>query len=158
MAEIIINKEKHECAPAVAAYIKELKAENARLKELYQKSVGVIAATDCEECKDKVYINNDENTERGETMQTERTETEILQADGEYKRAWRKANRKKIAEYNRKFYAKYAEPVRHGRWIFANDGYVRCSECTKKAPYFGDDCAMTDYCPHCGAKMDGESE
>ena len=72
MAEIIINKEKHECAPAVAAYVKELdkynkallsdiakkleeiaelKAENARLEEGYQKSVGVIAATDCVECK-----------------------------------------------------------------------------------------------------------
>lgn len=72
MAEIIINKEKHECAPAVAAYIKELdkynnallsdiakkleeiaelKAENARLEEDYQKSVGVIAATDCAECQ-----------------------------------------------------------------------------------------------------------
>ena len=53
MAEIIINKEKHECAPAVAAYVKELKKENARLEEGYQKSVGVIAATDCAECKDK---------------------------------------------------------------------------------------------------------
>lgn len=72
MAEIIINKERHECPPAVAAYVKELdkynnallsdiakkleeiaelKAENARLEELYQKSVGVIAATDCVECK-----------------------------------------------------------------------------------------------------------
>ena len=79
MAEIIINKEKHECAPAVAAYVKELdrynkallsdiakkleeiaelKAENARLEELYQKSVGVIAATDCVECKHKEYIND----------------------------------------------------------------------------------------------------
>lgn len=51
MSEIIINKEQHECPPAVAAYIKELKAENARLKELYQKSVGVIAATDFAECQ-----------------------------------------------------------------------------------------------------------
>lgn len=51
MSEIIINKEQHECPPAVAAYIKELKAENARLEELYQKSVGVIAATDCVKCK-----------------------------------------------------------------------------------------------------------
>ena len=58
MAEIIINKEKHECAPAVAAYIKELKAENARLEEGYQKSVGVIAATDCVKCKNKEYIND----------------------------------------------------------------------------------------------------
>ena len=76
MAEIIINKEKHECAPAVAAYVKELdkynnallsdiakkleeiaelKAENASLEERYQKSVGVIAATDCAECQNKVY-------------------------------------------------------------------------------------------------------
>lgn len=55
MAEIIIKKEQHECPPAVAAYIKELKAENARLEELYQKSVGVIAATNCVECKNKVY-------------------------------------------------------------------------------------------------------
>ena len=76
MAEIIINKEKHECAPAVAAYVKELdkynkallsdiaqrlkeiaelKAENARLEEGYQKSLGVIAATDCAECQNKVY-------------------------------------------------------------------------------------------------------
>ena len=85
MAEIIINKEKHECAPAVAAYVKELdkynkallsdiakkleeiaelKAENARLEESFQKATGVIAATDCVECKDKVYINNDENAEK----------------------------------------------------------------------------------------------
>lgn len=33
------------------AYIHELEAENARLEEGYQKSVGVIAATDCVECK-----------------------------------------------------------------------------------------------------------
>jgi hypothetical protein len=33
----------------------ELKKENARLEEGYQKSVGVIAVTDCEECKNKVY-------------------------------------------------------------------------------------------------------
>jgi DNA repair exonuclease SbcCD ATPase subunit len=65
MAEIIINKEKHECAPAVAAYVKELdrynkallsdiakkleeiaelKAENARLEESFQRATGEIAA------------------------------------------------------------------------------------------------------------------
>jgi predicted nuclease with TOPRIM domain len=55
MTEIIINKERHECPPAVAAYIKELKKENARLEESFQKATGVIAATDCEECKNKVY-------------------------------------------------------------------------------------------------------
>ncbi len=65
MAEIIINKEKHECAPAVTAYIKELdkynkallsdiakkleeiaelESENARLEESFQKATGEIAA------------------------------------------------------------------------------------------------------------------
>ena len=65
MAEIIINKEKHECVPAVAAYIKELdkynkallsdiakkleeiaelKAENARLEESFQRATGAVAA------------------------------------------------------------------------------------------------------------------
>lgn len=33
------------------AYVHELEDENARLEEGYQKSVGVIAATDCAECK-----------------------------------------------------------------------------------------------------------
>ncbi len=65
MAEIIINKEKHECAPAVAAYVKELdkynkallsdiakkleeiaelKTENARLEESFQRATGAVAA------------------------------------------------------------------------------------------------------------------
>ena len=65
MTEIIINKEKHECAPAVAAYVKELdkynkallsdiakkleeitelKAENARLEESFQRATGAVAA------------------------------------------------------------------------------------------------------------------
>lgn len=44
MAEIIINKEKHECAPAVAAYVKELKKENSRLEESFQRATGAVAA------------------------------------------------------------------------------------------------------------------
>lgn len=51
MSEVIINKTRYECPPAVAAYIKDLETENTRFKELYQKSVGVIAATDCAECQ-----------------------------------------------------------------------------------------------------------
>lgn len=42
-----------------------------------------------------------------------------------------------------------AEPVRHGRWIEEH-----CSECDKYV-YVGD---VDDYCPHCGAKMDGGEE
>ena len=69
--QAIINGEMYEVEPAVKVIIDNLmienatlKKENARLEELYQKSVGVIAATDCVECKDKVYINNDENAEK----------------------------------------------------------------------------------------------
>lgn len=52
-------------------------------------------------------------------------------------------------------------PVVHGRWIFDNyTKRLRCSECEAYKPYemVGDivdywDC---DYCPNCGARMDGE--
>lgn len=44
MTEIIINKERYECPPAVAAYVKELKKENARLEESFQRATGEIAA------------------------------------------------------------------------------------------------------------------
>lgn len=44
MAEIVINKERYECPPAVAAYIKQLEKENARLEESFQKATGEIAA------------------------------------------------------------------------------------------------------------------
>jgi hypothetical protein len=37
---------------------------------------------------------------------------QIIEARRAYKKAWRKANKEKIAEYNRKFYAKYAERLK----------------------------------------------
>jgi hypothetical protein len=58
--QAIINGEMYEVEPAVKVIIDklminnaELKKENARLEEGYQKPVGVIAATDCVECKNK---------------------------------------------------------------------------------------------------------
>ncbi len=46
-----------------------------------------------------------------------------------------------------------SSPAVHGHWIISCDGYYPyCSECTKEPP--GKE--MTDYCPNCGAKMDGE--
>lgn len=55
------------------------------------------------------------------------------------------------------------QPVRHGRWIGINEyckknGYIPsgmgiyywCSECGKEEP------KISDYCPNCGARMDGE--
>ena len=60
--QAIINGEMYEVEPAVKVIIDklimenaDLKKENARLEEGYQKSLGVIAATDCEECQNKVY-------------------------------------------------------------------------------------------------------
>ena len=51
---------------------------------------------------------------------------------------------------------------RHGKWI--HDGYdfphgvdwMHCSECGKIGVYCP--AAMTNYCPHCGARMDGEQD
>jgi hypothetical protein len=50
-----------------------------------------------------------------------------------------------------------AEPVVHARWVDECDGYRNCSECGCEHPirdargFLVDD----DYCPVCGAKMDG---
>ena len=53
------------------------------------------------------------------------------------------------------------EPVRHGRWIAVTDGSGRheCSNCHWYAPYYmnGDE-RLSEYCPHCGARMDGGEE
>lgn len=63
-----------------------------------------------------------------------------------------------------------AESVRHGRWIdgyngkYANPRYI-CSNCKGKALYdvvrdelgnWKEVQALTEFCPHCGAKMDEE--
>ena len=48
-----------------------------------------------------------------------------------------------------------AEPVRHGHWFTI--GYMvdaQCSECRKWIDVLQGDAEM-NYCPHCGAKMDG---
>ena len=43
-------------------------------------------------------------------------------------------------------------PVRHGHWIECNYGLTfECSECKYPTEY-----SLTDYCPNCGAKMDGD--
>ena len=43
-------------------------------------------------------------------------------------------------------------PVRHGHWIECNYGLTfECSECKYPTEY-----NLTDYCPNCGAKMEGE--
>ena len=53
------------------------------------------------------------------------------------------------------------EPVRHGGWIIAEDeysSYAKCSVCGDEFTFWEGDCAITQYCPSCGAKMDLEGE
>lgn len=57
------------------------------------------------------------------------------------------------------------QPICHGRWIGINEyckknGYIPsgmgiyywCSECGKEEP------KISDYCPNCGARMDGDTK
>ena len=49
-------------------------------------------------------------------------------------------------------------PVRHERWVSVPHKLARvCSVCNRDEPYkFADiDADVYDYCPNCGAKMDG---
>lgn len=50
------------------------------------------------------------------------------------------------------------QEVKHGKWIFEN-GYITCSNCkcqpykqSKTIDYYN----LHNYCPNCGAKMDGK--
>lgn len=44
-------------------------------------------------------------------------------------------------------------PVLHGRWLHRKNGVAYCSEC--KVDTVEDE---TEYCPSCGAKMDGGAD
>lgn len=51
-------------------------------------------------------------------------------------------------------------PVKHGRWVSVPHKLARvCSVCNRDEPYkFADiDTDVYDYCPNCGAKMDGSA-
>ena len=52
-------------------------------------------------------------------------------------------------------------PVRHGQWE-KKSGLYSCSECGKTCPYDVQADVIEywacNYCPHCGAKMDGGTE
>ena len=60
------------------------------------------------------------------------------------------------------------EPVRHGQWIYnIESGEYLCSTCGENALSFRKDTlygldlyetCLTDYCPNCGARMDGGLE
>lgn len=53
-----------------------------------------------------------------------------------------------------------AAPVVHGKWEWnTNNGFYYCSNCKTVSPredQDGEYCDCPNYCPNCGAKMDGE--
>lgn len=51
------------------------------------------------------------------------------------------------------------KPVKRGRWVHGSGSeniIVTCSECGYKVNYFWDSWQDANYCPNCGAKMDGD--
>lgn len=51
------------------------------------------------------------------------------------------------------------QEVKHGRWLQLSDddqyeGSYLCSECRTEEIFF-DESSFSNYCPNCGAKMDG---
>lgn len=80
-------------------------------------------------------------------------------------RFWKEEAEKamKVADELRKMYAD-AQPVRHGRWIAEDEYYVDdtyiCSACGYEFIITAGDLESNElnYCPRCGAKMDGGEE
>ena len=48
--------------------------------------------------------------------------------------------------------ASTVDPIKHGRWVWVN-GWVSCSVCGCEPP--SETNITSNYCPNCGAKMDG---
>ena len=70
--------------------------------------------------------------------------------EGDFKKAIKKMPKGIIAD---------VAPVQHGQWVSVLHKLARvCSVCNRDEPYkFADiDADVYDYCPHCGAKLDGE--
>lgn len=67
---------------------------------------------------------------------------------------------KDLAEFINSIPAADVAPVRHGRWIWHSEerGYL-CSECRSGCLLnYESDWHESDWCPHCGAKMDGGTQ
>lgn len=50
------------------------------------------------------------------------------------------------------------EPIKHGHWIFKDNGNADCSCCGYRSSRVYDDDNADHYCRHCGAKMDGDDK
>lgn len=53
-----------------------------------------------------------------------------------------------------------AEPVKRAHWIDQKHGVYKCSNCGNFLDFSGVNAGRgsANYCPHCGAKMDNETE
>ena len=61
----------------------------------------------------------------------------------------------RFIRYVKEFPAADVQPVKHGRWIINSDGYYpQCSECMNEPQGR----IMTNFCPNCGARMDGDRD
>ena len=54
-------------------------------------------------------------------------------------------------------------PVRHGRWDESKEHFYLNNGCKEWINFYCSECdapnnSPTDYCPHCGAKMDGGAD
>ena len=59
------------------------------------------------------------------------------------------------------------EPVKHGEWVYVDKCHIqewqainKCSVCGRSVcdATYGDKVVHFKYCPHCGAKMEGDSK
>ena len=124
------------------SYVRELEAENARLEEGYQKSLGVIAATDCTECKKDA-----EPVRHGRWIFKERNE---LVPTGEFG----------VAEGHHVHLSAGAtfKPNEKGVVVLKEHKRVKKPYCSECGDHGDDEYDATPLCPNCGAKMDGGAD
>lgn len=65
-----------------------------------------------------------------------------------------------IREWLEKISSGEYQPVKHGRWVKSTPSFTKeCSVCHNEPiaewDDYGGEYALTNYCPFCGAKMDG---
>ena len=61
------------------------------------------------------------------------------------------------AEYYKGYEAGKKDAVKHGHWIVYPTlvSFLRCSQCHNGVGWHND--KKPNYCPHCGARMDGDA-
>ena len=151
---MIINGQRYEAEPAVEAYVKDLQAENEKLKnELWSEKVkaihGEARAKDYD--KEAQELANDLQVKVQELgkalMEINALKKENAQLEEKYQKATGV-----IAMYP----SANAELVKHGEWIECDNGTFSCSLCQSWIPK--EQHYYARYCLHCGEKMDGGAD